>query len=281
MHPFRMPFTPAGKLITAITLAALVFSLASCGTQGILPNDPSQFYGLIINSDVSSNLLGGIRLASGEGVSLYGRFNADGSIRELEEVVYEDAQGRTSSLQFASGRPVLALLHDGSRVEVTYNEVTPTRLTGVVKVFAADSGDIYESPFEIDLEMALAQLAQMVEDLTGGAVQIDEQSGASDPTARLAKGMLAGKSDARHQLGLGHLLFGAIIAGAGFLMVCSMAQMMDAVLLVVDAGMKAVVVAIFAPLIIMGEICRLAATEPWITIDIEIGVSWLPGRHGA
>jgi hypothetical protein len=276
-----MPFTPAGKVASAITMAALVFSMTSCGTQVGPPDDLSEFYGLIINSDVSSNLLGGIRLESGETVSLYGRFNADGGIQELEEVVYADAQGQESSLQFASGRPILALLHDGSRVDVTYDEVTPTRLTGIVKVFIAGTGETHEAPFEVDLEIALAQLAEMVEDLTGGGVQIAEQAGAST-TARLADTMAMSKNgDVRQQIGLGHLLFGAIIAGAGFLMVCSMVQMMDAMLLVVEASMHVMIVAIFMPLIIMGEICRLAAGEPWITIDIEIRPSWLPARHGS
>lgn len=280
MHPFRMPFTPKGKVVSLGSIAAFLFSMTSCGTQLDPPDDLSKFRGLLINTDINSDLLGGIRLASGESVSLYGRFKPDGNIEELQEVVYSDAEGRTSSLQFVSGRPALAVLHDGSRLEVTYEEVNADRLKGVVDLTAA-TGETYRAPFDVDLKMALSELAGTIEDLTGGAVQIDELTGASDPTARLALPLGDAKDDqSRQQLQVGYLLFGAMIAGAGFLMVCTMAQMMEAVVAVIEVSMRPIVIAIFMPLIIMGEICRLAATEPWITIDVEIRPAYLPARRG-
>lgn len=280
MRPLQMPFSGVGKVISVVTASALLFGVISCGAPLDPGTDPSTFHGLIINADVSSNLLGGIRLATGESVALYGTFNPDGSIRELEEVVLEDADGRTSSLQFASGRPVLALLHDGSRIDVTYNQVTSSRLQGQVKVFAAANGQTYEVPFDVDLQVALAQLGHIVEDLTGGAVQINDKAGASDASARLLTDGPGKNADVRQQLGLGHLLFAGILAGAGFLVLCTMAQVMDAVLVAVELAMRPVVVAIFLPLLLIGEICRLAATEPLIVIDIELRPSYLPGRFG-
>lgn len=282
MRPFRMPFTRIGRIVSGLCATALVFSLASCGGQIDFGGDPSQFFGLIINADTSGNLLGGIRLESGESISLYGTFNPDGSIKEVEEVVLEDSDGHTSSLQFESGRPVLALLHDGSRIDITYDEVSSTRLTGTVKVFAAANGQTYEVPFDVDLGLALAQLGQLVEDLTGGAVQIDETGGATDSTAKSVAGAQSAKStEVRQQLGLGHLLFAGILAGAGYLMLCTMAQVMDTVLASVEVTVRPVVVAVFLPIILMSEICRMAVTQPLIVIDIELQPTYLPGRSGA
>jgi hypothetical protein len=281
MRLFQLPFTRPGKLISMLATASLMFSMTACGTHVDYTGDPADFHGLFINSDVSSSLLGGIRLKSGESLSLYGRFNTDGSIQELEEVVHEDELGQLTSLQFVSGRPSLALLHDGSRIEITYEQVSSTRLKGLVKLLIGPTGEEFEAPFDVDLELALAQVAQMVEDLTGGAVDIDDDSGASAATARLTEPTSATKDTlARQQLGLGALMFAAIIAGAGFVMVCSMAQMMDSLVVVVQASMRPVIIAIFMPLIIMGEICRLATSQPWITINVDVRPIYLPPRRG-
>lgn len=279
MRIFRIPFTKAGKVVSGVSIAALMLSLASCGGQ--ITGDPSTFFGLIINADTSSNLLGGIRLASGETVSLYGTFNDDGSIAEVDEVVLEDSDGNTSSLQFESGRPVLALLHDGSRIDITYDEVSSSRLTGSVKVFAAANGQTYDVPFDVDLELALAQLGQLVEDVTGGAVQIDENDGAADTTAKSVVDLKTAKStEVRQQLGLGHLLFAGILAGAGYLMLATMAQVMDTVLASVEVTVQPVIVAVFLPIILMSEICRMAITQPLLVVDIELQPAYLPGRLG-
>lgn len=280
MHPFQIPFTRTGKLISMLSATSLLLSMISCGTQIGHTGDPAEFYGLLINSDPSSDLLGGIRLESGEAVSLYGRFNEDGSIQELEEVVYEDEVGQLTSLQFVSGRPSLALLPDGSRIEITYEEVTSTRLKGVVTLVVGPTSEVYEAPFDVDLELGLAQLAQMVEDLTGGSVDISEEFGAPSSTARLVGPETAGKDAlVRQQLGLGHLMFAAIVAGAGFVMVCSLAQMMDALAVAVQDSVRPVIIAVFLPLIIMGEVCRLAATQPWIAINVEVRPNYLPPRR--
>jgi len=260
--------------------AALVFSLASCGMPSDFVGDPDKFFGLLINSDPESDLLAGIRRESGESVSVFGRTLADGS-PDIQEVVYEDAQGRAGSLRFESGFPVVALLDDGSRLDITYEQKDTTRLKGTVKAFVASTGETHESAFDVDLQMALAQLAQTVEDLTGGAVQVAENSGATAPDARSAglDGQSPRKSDqSRHQL-VGQLMFVGILTGAGFLMVCAMTQMMEAMLAVATATTQAVIITLFMPFIIMGEICRTAAAPPGIFIDVEVPPYYLPPRH--
>ncbi|MBI4579773.1 MAG: hypothetical protein HY718_08730 [Planctomycetes bacterium] len=287
MRWFRLPHTGLGNCVSGLMGLALVSGpliSVSCNGVGDFAGDPSRFLGLLVNTDVTSNFLGGIQLETGEKLSLFGRFKSTGEVDELQEVVYEDAEGRTSTLAFDGGLPSEAALHDGSTITITYEQADVNRLKGVVKVVVAGGGDSFQVPFDVDLGLALNQLGQMLSDLTGGAVQIAPDSGAVSPTARAvapAADRAAKNSEVRQQDVIVPILVGLTVAATGFVVVSAMTQMLDAMRLAVEATTQAVVIAIFAPFIIIGEICRLAATRPLLTIDVQVSPSYLPGRrHG-
>lgn len=63
------------------------------------------------------------------------------------------------------------------------------------------------------------------------------------------------------------------------LALAQLAQMMDALVVAVQDSVRPVIIAVFLPLIIMGEVCRLAVTQPWVTINVEIRPIYLPPRR--
>ena len=73
--------------------------------------------GFLINTDTDSNVLGGIRLADGRSVYVYGTFKNDGNIDEITGAVLRDTDGSEAGVVFENGRPVSAYGFDGTTVD--------------------------------------------------------------------------------------------------------------------------------------------------------------------
>lgn len=287
MFSSRTPYTIGGQFVTALTIVALIISPFGCQTLQLLTGDTDDLFGMLINSDLESNTLGALRLASGETVFLYGSFQEDGNIKEITGITLRDADGQEASLIFEEGRPTAARSFDGSTINITYDEVSSERLTGQLDIFFASTSQSQSIPFDIDLQAAASQLAQIVADLTGSEISDEEPPAA--PSAEKRAGNVSAedtsKQEQRAQLGLiAAILVQYAFVILGLTIVSIMVQSMQAAItsLVVTSAIvtKTVVVALFSPFILMGEILRLAMTEPVITIDFEIvGTTVIiPGR---
>jgi len=276
MGLFRFPRSILGQWTAGIAIVAMICAPTACtslpeGNAG----DGDDLYGVLINSDSSSSTLGGVRLPSGRSVYLYGSFNEDGSIAEITDVVLRDEQGREASLHFANGRPVKALAFDGSTVDITYTEVSDQRLAGQVEIFFAGAGQTQSFDFDVDLQTAAAQLAQVVKDLTGLDVSTAEPpADVGEIDASMAKAASDGDpvkpSMNNHLPFVVGVAFVFVVVTGGYVLFSIMTQAMQAVADAVIESLQDSVIIIFTPFIIMSEVMRIAVLQPIFTVDIEV-----------
>jgi len=275
MRLMRFPYTIAGQWVSGLTIVALIVATTGCnGFEWLGATSAGDNpFGVLVNTDTSKDLIGGVRLESGEAVYVYGTFNEDGTVKEITAAVIQNTEGEQASLTFESGRPKKGVAFDGSTLEMTYDEVSNERLSGQVVLVAAESGVTQTIPFDIDLLKAAADLAQMVEDLTGIAITADAPP--SDSAARQLKSVesVDGSSKSLQRTEVSIVVIALVpiaFATAGFLLTSVMAQMMDAFVEAAETIARATVIAVFAPFIIMGNLMRLAVSQPILTIDVEI-----------
>ena len=275
MRLMRFPYTIAGQWVSGLTAVAFMIATTGCSNSQfpqITPAGDNPF-GVLVNTDTSKDLIGGVRLQSGEAVYVYGTFNQDGSIKQITAAVVENADGQQASLTFESGRPKKGVLFDGSTLEITYTQVSNERLSGQIVLVPAGTGATRTIPFDIDLLKAAADLAQLVEDLTG--IQIPANGSPAGATARTA---MTGDGPVpitkqTHRTELPILLVALVpiaFATTGFLLTSVMAQIMEAFVQTADAVAQAIAMAILTPFIVMGALMQEATSQPILTIDIEI-----------
>ncbi|MBN1343250.1 MAG: hypothetical protein JXQ73_11255 [Phycisphaerae bacterium] len=278
MDPWRFPRTIRGQWVTTVMIVCLIVAPFGCETAFLFgggtttPGNNDNPYGLLINTDAASNVLGGIRLADGRSVWVYGTFNDDGSIREITGAGMRNAEGQEAGVLLEDGRPKTARSYDGSTLDFTYDVVSAERLKGHVDVFIAETGDTQTVDFDIDLKAAAADLAQAAADLAGLTIS-DEEPPTDQATAKLINEVVsagAGKEGARE---LSIVLIPVCVASfavLGYVIVAVMVPLLraviDAVAAVYTAIAAAVIISIFAPFIIMGDILRMAAGQPVVTI---------------
>ncbi len=271
MSLMRMPFTIAGRWVTGLTLVAFVAATTGCGgiTLPVIGDGgggSTNDYGVIVNTDISQDLIGGVRMKSGEAVYAFGRFNADGTVAEVTSAVYQDAEGRVATLYLESGRPTRAVGFDGATVEISYTDVSAQRLAGTA-TYTPAGGAPASVDFDIDLQRTAAEVAAQVESLTG--LQISTEAPPSEPSgagvsdgggtnARTAGAAAGVKS---HLVGL--VLVPVFIAITGFAIVLAVSQIAQAFVAVGNA----LVVVFLMPFIVMGNIMRAAVGMPLITIQ--------------
>jgi hypothetical protein len=270
MSLMRVPFTLVGRGITGLTLLAFVVATTGCGGVTLPPTqngggDGSDgLFGVIVNTDTTKDLLGGLRKSSGEAVYAFGRFNADGTVADVTSVVYQNADGQVARLFLESGRPVRAVGFDGATVEITYAEVSAQRLAGTATYTPADGSAATVTNFDIDLEVTAAEVAATVQDLTGLQISTDSPpSGADVPSGQGAAAKTAGGA-----VGVkSHLITAVVvpiaIAVTGFAIVLAVSQIARAFVAVGNA----MVVVFLLPFIVMGNLMRSAVGQPPITIQ--------------
>ncbi len=296
MSLLRLHRTFAGTLVTAFSLSIMAVGQGGCNTlslTGLQQADAAgNPLGFLINTDTAGNTLGGIRLADGRSVYVYGTFENNGNINEITGAVLRDTDGREAGVVFENGRPVSAYGFDGTTVDITYEEVSTTRLKGRVDVHFADSKVAEEDrdqtiDFDVDLEQAAADLAQHVADVLGLTVSDAEPPTAPDGRARLPDDPSTpfGKDLSRSQLFLYFVPFYQFaFMSIGFACMQVMVQLV-AVLVSTMVGVvltltKAIIIAAFSPFIIMCEMMRMVFGMATVAIDfdLEIDVGLVP-RH--
>ena len=133
----------------------------------------------------------------------------------------------------------------------------------------ASTGETQTYTFDVDLALAAAQLAQLVEDLTGLDVSADEppppDASSGDSGAATAKPIRD-----KQELNLTPYLFPSAFSFVGFTVTSIMGQMLQAVLGFVAFSIQAAIVGIFAPFILMGSVLRMAFGQPPISVNLGL-----------
>jgi len=268
MSVMRMPFTRLGKWVTVLTVLAFVAATTGCGglTLPSLGNDGSgnggQF-GVIVNTDISKDLIGGVRMSSGEAVYAFGQFNPDGTVAAVTSAVYQNASGQEAKLFLDSGRLTRLVGFDGATVDFSYTEVSAQRLAGTA-TYTPVSGSPSVVNFDIDLQQTASQVAALVQNLTG--MQISTDAPPSDQTAASAKalGGVSAKAGGRSELGIIVIaLVPIFMAITGYAIVLAVSQIMEAFVLAEEE----VMIAVLTPFILMGDLLRAAVGLTVITIQ--------------
>ncbi len=273
---FRLlPYTIGGQWVTAITIVCLIIAPFGCQTADLFTglgtlvgsssnsNDP---YGLLINSDPDSGVLGGVRLPDGWSVFVYGTFESDTSPPDITGAGIRDPNGQEAGITFENGRPKHAEAFDGSTADFTYEQADLERLKGYVDLYFAETGATERIEFDIDLTQAAADIAQAAAQLAG--LTISDQDPPANNTASKRPAAPAGADKlARKTVTVVFVpVFAAALALVGYTMVWVMVQVMSAVMIAMTAALVAVthamVIAMFSPFIIMGDILRLAVVKP-------------------
>jgi len=315
MRWFDFPATFRGHFVTSILLGVLVAGAPGCSSLNL-----GQFlggggggggsFGLLINSNLASNVLGGINLADGSSAFAFGSFKPDGSINEVTGAVFTDPDGNVTQLELDGGLPSKAVGPDGSRIDVTYTERTATRLKGTATLtFAAldDADKVQTISFDADLAEAAEQLAQEIKTLLGldvsdeappedpgGRIKRTDSGPTASDVSRLVAGRdiatvvqnVTGKDAATAQLIA--LFWGPTyiyaFASLGYVMVQLMGKIIgvvvEALVNVVIGLTRAIVTAMFTPFVLMGELLRQAVHQPLIVLALihgqNAGGIWVP-----
>jgi hypothetical protein len=295
----KLPHSIGGQFITALLGGIMILGGPGCQTvqmDGQDNVDLTNPTGFLINTDSAAKVLGGLRLVDGKSAFAYGTFKEDGTIETLDAAVLRDADGNEASAVFGqySGKTLLksATSFDGSRVDVTYDTVTDTRLAGHIDMKFAQLDETHTIAFDVDLLEALAELARKIEEMTG--IQISTNPLPDDPeTGKLIKAALdAGALDkygAQSPLAFSLFVFSFQygFASCGFFLVKLMGRLMEAMihfyLNLVVAATRVMVVAFCTPFIIMGEMMRVVFDHPvfvfnFTLINPEIVI--IPGPPG-
>lgn len=273
MRLTKLPYTIAGEWIATLTAVALLIAPTGCQLADIIigpiPGDTDNPFGLLVNTDTSSNMLGAIRLDDGRTAMLYGTFNEDGTVRTVTGAAFRDENGQTAGITFENSRPKKGVGFDGSTIEFEYDEVTTERLKGRVILTPADTGTAETVEFDVDLQAAAEQLAQMAADLAG--LDISE----TEPPDGAAKKIIP-SDDKRGGQEVGFVLgmtMTIVFIVLGYVMVAVMVQAMQAAIIAAAAASiavtQAVIVAAFSPFILMGDVMRLSADQQSISVSFS------------
>jgi len=275
MRLWRMPHTVAGQLLIALLGGIFIMGPSGCANNFSF-GDVTSSFGTFLNTDVASGVLGSIRLASGESAFVFGSYKANGQIEEITGAVLVDTQDRRADVSFEGGRLKHASSFDGSTLDVTYDEVTPTRLAGRVDLFFAQApeADQHQSvAFDVDLEQAAADLADAVWTLL--TLSISDAEPPDDPLAEKPRRDDAGpQKDDASQVIIFAAFHVSAFAAIGFAMVqivtgCVRA-VMNLVVGLVTAITKTVVFAVFTPFMLLGDVLRSAVSNPIITLNFDL-----------
>ncbi len=227
--------------------------------------------GLFIESDfTTSHLLGG-RNAGGDSFFVYGTRDSQGNLQEIQSILIRTADGQETFLAFESGRPVHARGPDGSYVHVTYSEISLDRLKAAAELYNAATGEKQIYPVEIDLRQTATQVAELVHSITGRELEVltedQARAGAGGTTRRLdapagENGHLTCYPEKlsgleRVRITIFSPLFGIFVLPLVALVALTsviLGQILVAMYAVVAVTVQAVLLMVFAPLFLIGEL---------------------------
>lgn len=218
--------------------------------------------GLFLNDETGDPLMVAGRNAGGDAFYVYGTRTVAGAVGEVESILIQTAAGQEALIVFELGRPVYLAGPDGSSARITYNEVSLERLQATVVVYDAVTKTTQTTEAEVDLQKTAAEVAALVESVTGQTLEI--------PTAPANTAKISHRA-------LGPLLQVLLIVpmlALSQLMIVIMGQMMTVVFEAVTVAFQAAVVAAFWPLFmfaaLLGEVTIRVEPVPLLDIFIEL-----------
>lgn len=286
---FRFPYSIPGQWISTLAIVGLIIMPFGCQTVQILDGPNGNPFGVIVNTDTSRPVLGGVRVQSGEEVYLYGNFTPQGAIANITGAAFVNKDGDEASLVLEDGLPVYAVGFDGSSIDLVYQEVSFERVAGSAEMYFAETGETESLTFDVDLLLAAAELAELVLDLTGLQIS-DEEPPDSAKAATIAD---SGKSDATADKPSGDAeqniiiinLFPPAFSLTGFTIVNVMAQLLEVTLFtfvnVIGLLTRTIIIAVFTPFLLLGNLLRAASGLPTLALDFSLSLDFMlrvPGR---
>lgn len=218
--------------------------------------------GMFLNEDTRDPLMVAGRNAAGDAFYVYGTRAVGGAVGEVESILIRTAAGQQALIVFELGRPVYLEGPDGSYARITYNEVSLQRLQATVVVYDAVTQTTETAEAEVDLQKSAAEVAALVESVTGRTLEIPT---APADTAKLSQRALGP---------LLQVLLVVPILALSHLMIVIMGQLMTAVFAAVTVAFQAAVVAAFWPLFVfaalLGEVTIRVESVPLLDIFIEL-----------
>ncbi|MBX3396099.1 MAG: hypothetical protein KF841_12105 [Phycisphaerae bacterium] len=295
MNAARLPQTVLGSAVTGLLTAIQMIGIVGCSTAfNPVDFNPASPVGLFVNRAGTGGLLGTIRLPNGRSAFLFGSVFESGLIREIDGAVLVDENGDEAFAVFDNGFIKSAEAFDGSTLSMNYDEISTRRVKGRADLnFAAvpESDRQQSIPFDIDLEQNARDLAAKVRELFGIDIinaeppdnplaksrQLDAQRGSASSELVGGPGG-SGKEFAREQLILFFVQFhAAAFAALGFILVEILAAVVpilfELTVAVVSSITQAVVIAMFTPFILLGELMRVAVFQPLYVVNIDVDLN--------
>lgn len=283
MPALTSPFTIRGQLITALLAGILIIGPAGCnGFSGLGGGTSSTTqFGFLMNTDTSSDLLGTLRLDDGNNVFVYGTHDSSGNVADVQAAVLRNAKGEEADVNLDGGLLTKAKGFDGSTLFITYDERSTQHVRGHADIFFAGADTANQNQtlnFDIDLQKLLADLAAQVKTATG--IDISTLLPPKEPQkSKLPDALAQGKGDNADAIIVFAPFFVYAFATAGYFMVELMGQMVQLMVQTYVVLAKAVIVAAFAPFILMGEILRGCVGLPVFSTNIAgLGGVIIPRR---
>jgi hypothetical protein len=250
----------AGDLFVGLVCYSLVIAPFGCqltsdpgNDPGASPFDPTVAAGMFINDDRDSDVLVGGRSAAGDEFFVYGERSADGGIGEIDAILILAADGRQSFITFESGRPVHVRGPDGSYADIRYEAVGLDRLAGEVVLFDAATGASSSYQVEIDPRKTAAEVAALVQSATGRAVETVSAADAGTEKSHSDKSNPLNAQTITIISPLFALVVLPLVAAIA-LTTAILGQILVAIYTVIAVTLRAVLLAAFAPLFIIGAI---------------------------
>ena len=157
-----------------LTCYSLVIAPFGCQLLSGRPDDglgvgvgPALETGLFINEDPDDPLLVAGQNAGGDAFFVFGTRDQSGDLEEIESISVRTADGEESFVVFESGRPVHIQGPDGSYLHISYEEISPERLSANVELYDANTTEKSTYTVDIDLEQTAAEIAELVRSVTG------------------------------------------------------------------------------------------------------------------
>lgn len=244
--------------LVALSAYALLVAPFGCQVQNLLLNTTdssdgatgltTSSSGLFLNSDPNDPLLASGRDVRGDAFFVFGTRDTQGGLADIDSILVQSSDGRSSFIAFEQGRPVHAEGPDGSYAHITYEELAATRLLATLELYDAETKEKSQYQIDVDLERTAQQVADLVQSVTGQRLT----------SPAVTAGTSLTKSDGRSvRITIFSPLFALLVIPlvlAVQLTIIILGQMLAAVFAVVALVLQATLLAVFFPLFLIGDI---------------------------
>ncbi|MEW6253523.1 MAG: hypothetical protein AB1716_23005 [Planctomycetota bacterium] len=227
--------------------------------------------GLFVNTDLTSPVIAGGRNAAGDTFFVYGGRSAEGRIARLDSILVRTAAGAESFIRFEAGRPVRLQGADGANLQITYQEVSATRLLAQATAFDASGAQVAAQTIDINLQRTAEQVAQMVQSVTGRTLVVPDEGDVD------AAKLLNGKTDARQQGRFIALTVAVALVVLSRVLIGTSGQVLNTLFEGLAASVATLLLAIYSPVFLFAALLAEVVSNVFSTPLLRVFV-YLPPR---